>query len=163
MTSHYEPLIYVTNGKLKTTYTLSFDVKRIRLPGWGILAAILGLWIPFTLIVLFGWSEFKRHYCLTILVGQLVSLSNTLHRSILLLYGIDNEGKIESYSIPISIMFVVGIFWQCLIVMRKVQQNYPTISYLQWHIFMVLPDPFLTSYAMALSCKFAVVMHEALH
>ena len=139
-------------------YTLSFDVKRIRLLGWGILAAMLGLWIPSILIVLFGWSEFKRNYCWTILVGQLVSLSSTVYRSILFLYGIDSEGKIESYSIPSNIMSVIGILWQCLIVKRKVQQNYPTISYSQWHIFMVLHVPYLCTYAMAIFYKYAVVM-----
>ena len=139
-------------------HTLSLDVKRIRLLGRGVIVTILYLWIPFTLIILFGWSEFKRHYCSTILVGQLVGLSNILYGNILFLYSIDKDGTTDNYFIPSYITYAVGIVWQCLIVMRKVQQNNPATSYSRWHIFMVLLVLCLTSYGMGLFYKFAVVM-----
>ena len=138
-------------------YTLSFDVKRIRLLGLGIFTAIYSLWISSTLIVIFGWSEFRRHYCSTILVGQLIGLSNTLYRSILLLYGIDDEGKIKSYFIPSNILFLLCIGSQCFIVMRKIKHNSTVISYSRWHVFMVLLVPYLTMYPIAIFYKYAVV------
>jgi hypothetical protein len=78
-------------------YTLSFDVRRIRLLGKGVASVILYLWFPMSLIVLFGWREFKRHYSSTILVGQLAGLFTTLYLSFLLLYGIDETSLIKSY------------------------------------------------------------------
>ena len=139
-------------------HALSFDVKRIRLIGRGLVVTILYLWIPFTLIVLFGWSEFRRHYCSTILVGQLLGSVNTLYLSILLLYGIDDEeGKIESYFVPAYLLFVVAVLWECVIVVRKVQENIPAVSYSCLHIFMVIPVPYLSSLAMAMFYNYAVV------
>ena len=129
--------------------TLSYNVKRIRLLGRG---------IPFSLIVMFGWSEFRRHYYSTILVGQLVGLLNTFYISILFIYGIDDDGTIGIYFVPAYRMFAVAVLWQCLIVMRNLQQNNPTISYSRWHIFMVLSVTNLTSYALGLFYKYAVVM-----
>jgi preprotein translocase subunit SecF len=67
-------------------YTLSFDVSRVGLLGRGVVTVILYLWVPLFLIVLFGWTEFTRHYSSTILVGQLAGLFNTLFLSFLLLY-----------------------------------------------------------------------------
>jgi hypothetical protein len=60
-------------------YTLPFEARRIRLIGKGVESMILYLSFPFTLIVLSGWSEFKRHYSSTVLVGQLAGLFNTLY------------------------------------------------------------------------------------
>ena len=149
-------------------YTLSYNVKKIRLLGRGVVVAVMYHWIPFSLTVMFGWSEFRRHYYLTILVGQLVGLLNTLYISILFLYGIDDDGTIGIYFVPAYIMFGVAVLWQCLIVMRNVQQNNPTISYSRWHIFMVLSVTYLTSFALGLFYKYAVVMwfnsiHNALY
>ena len=139
-------------------HTLSYNVKRIRLLGRGVVVTVLYHWIPFSLIVMFDWSEFRRHYYSTILVGQLVGLLNTFYISILFLYGIDDDGTIGIYFVPAYIMFVVAVLWQCLIVMRNVQQNNPTISYSRWHILMVLSLTYLTSYALGLFYKYAVVM-----
>ncbi len=54
-------------------HTLSFDVMRIKLIGKGVEKMIVYLCFPYW-VVLFGWSEFKRHYSSTILVGQLAAL-----------------------------------------------------------------------------------------
>ena len=139
-------------------HTLSFEVLRIRLLGRGVVVTISYLWIPFSLIVLFGWSDFRRHYCSTILVGQLLGLLNTLYLSILLLYGIgDQDGKIKSYFVPAYLMFVVAALWECVIVVRKVQENNPAVSYSCLHIFMVVPVPYLSTLAMAMFYNYAVV------
>ena len=115
--------------------TLSYNVKRIRLLGRG---------IPFSLIVMFGWSEFRRHYYSTILVGQLVGLLNTFYISILFIYGIDDDGTIGIYFVPAYIMFAVAVLWQCLIVMvtfSKIIQQYPIhggifLWFFEWRIWL---------------------------
>ncbi|CAB4001331.1 Hypothetical predicted protein [Paramuricea clavata] len=138
-------------------YTLSFDVRRIRLIGKVFQKVILYLSFPLSLIVLFGLSEFNSHYSATILVGQLAGLFNTLFLSFLLLYGIDDTSPIETYYVPGILTFTVATLWESVIVVRKIRQNYPAVSYSGRHIFIVVAAPLLSSYSMAVFYKYAVV------
>ena len=138
-------------------YTFSFDVKRIRLLGKGVAYVILYLSFPLSLIVLFGWREFKRHYSSTILVGQLAGLFNTLFLTFLLQYGIEHTSPIKSYNVPPILIFAVATSWESAIVVRNIRQNHPTVSYSGRHIFSALAVPLLSTLAMAAFYKHAVV------
>jgi hypothetical protein len=140
-------------------YTLSFDVRRIRLIGKCVENMILYLSFPFTLILLFGWSEFKRHYSSTILVGQLAGLFNALYLSFLLLYGIHfTGGPFKSRYIPVILTFAVASLWESAIVVRNIRQNHPTISYSARHIFTVVAVPLLSTLAMGIFYTCAIVV-----
>ncbi|CAB3983264.1 Hypothetical predicted protein [Paramuricea clavata] len=138
-------------------YTLSFHIRRIRLIGNGFQKVILYLGVPLFLLVLFGWSEFKRHYSSTILVGQLAGLFNTLFLSFLLLYGIGDTSPIKAYNLPGILIFAVANLWEFAIVVRNIQQNHPTVSYSGRHICSILAVPVLSTFAMAVFYKYAVV------
>ncbi|CAB4031275.1 Hypothetical predicted protein [Paramuricea clavata] len=138
-------------------YTISFDVRRMRLLGKGVASVITYLWFPLSLIVLFGWSEFKRHYSSTILVGQLAGLFNTLYLTFLLLYGIDDTSPINSYYVPAILIFAVATLWESAIVVRNIRQKHQTVSYSGRHIFSVLAVPVLSTLAMSLFYRYAVV------
>ena len=141
-------------------YTLSFRVWRIRLIGDGVEKIIFYLWFPLTLVLLFGWSEFKHHYSSTVLVGQLAGFISTLYVSFLLLYGVNDtktNHTITGHDVPEMLIFVVVILWECAIVVRKIRQNHPTVSYSGLHIVTVVLVPLLSSYAMAMFYKYAVV------
>ncbi|CAB4030780.1 Hypothetical predicted protein, partial [Paramuricea clavata] len=140
-------------------YTLSFNVWRIRLIGIGVEKMLLYLLFFMTLVVLFGWNELKRHYSSTILVGFLVGLFNTLYVSFLLIYGIHDTGPLKSYDVvPPFLAFPVALFWESAIVMRHIRQNHPTVSYSSRHIFMVLVVPLLSTNALAIFYRYAVVI-----
>ncbi len=137
-------------------HTLSFDVQRISLIGNGVENIMLYLSIPLVYIVLFGWSEFKRHYSSTILVGQLAGLLNNLYLTFLLLYDASfTTGAV--HGVPVLLIFTVAIFWEIAIVVRKIRQNHPTVSYSGCHIFLVVTVPSLSCFGMAVFYKFAVV------
>jgi hypothetical protein len=140
---------------LAQNYTLSFDVMKIRLLGNGVEVIILNLWFPMTLMVLFGWREFKSHYSLTILVGLLAGLLYTLYLSFLLLYGV-YDTKLW-YRVPGNVTFAIGVLSGCAIVVRKIRQNYPTVSYSGRHILTVVSVPLLCSFTMAMFYRYAVV------
>ncbi|CAB3983266.1 Hypothetical predicted protein [Paramuricea clavata] len=138
-------------------YTVSFDVRRIKLIGEGFQSVILYLVVPFLLLVLFGWTEFMRHYSSTILVGLLAGIFNTLFLSFLLLYGIDDTSSIVTYNVPGNLLFPVASLWEYAIVVRNIRQNHQTVSYSGGHIFTVLAVPVLSTLAMAVFYKYAVV------
>ncbi len=114
-------------------HTLSFDVKRISLIGKGVQNIVLYLWFPLTWFVLFGWNEFKRHYSSTIMVGQLAGLLDTLYVSFLLLY--DYIASTARH-VTVLLIFTVAIFWESAIVVGKIRQNHPTVSYSGCHILV---------------------------
>ena len=140
---------------LAQNYTLSFDVMKIRLLGNGAEVIILNLWFPMSLTVLFGWNEFRRHYSLTILIGVLAGLLYTLYLSFLLLYGV-YDTKLW-YRVPGNITFAIGIMWGCIIMIRKLRQNHPSVSYSRRHIFTVVSVSLLSSFAMAMLYRYAIV------
>ena len=138
-------------------HTLPFNAKRTRLIGKGFGLVLGYLWFPLTLIVLFGWSEFKRHYSAVVLVGQLAGLFATLYLCFLVLYGVNDSHKIKSYKAPLLVAAAVAHLLECVMVVRKIRQNQPTVSYSSRHIFIVVAFPLFSSLIMAHCYKYAVV------
>ena len=138
-------------------HTLPFKVKRIRLIGKGFGLVLGYIWFPLTLVVLFSWREFKRHYCTVVLVGQLAGLFATLYLCFLVLYGAEDTYKLKNYKVPLVITAVVVHLLECVMVVRKIRQNQPTVSYSSRHIFTVVAFPLFSCLAMAHCYKFAVV------
>ena len=138
-------------------HTLPFTVKRTRLIGKGFGLVLAYIWFPLTLVVLFSWREFKRHYCTVVLVGQLASLVVLLYLCFLVLYGADDTYSLKSYEAPLVITAAVVHVLECVMVVRKIRQNQPTVSYSSGHIFTVVAFPLFSNIAMSLSYKYAVV------
>ena len=138
-------------------HTLPFNAKRTRLIGKGFGLVLGYLWFPLTLVVLFGWSEFKRHYSAVVLVGQLAGLFATLYLCFLVLYGVNDSHKIKSYKAPLLVAAAVAHLLECVMVVRKIRQNQPTVSYSSRHIFIVVAFPLFSSLIMANCYKYAVV------
>ena len=129
-------------------HTLPFKVKRIRLIGKGFGLVLGCIWFPLTLVVLFSWREFKRHYSTVVLVGQLAGLFATLYLCFLVLYG--------AYKVPLVITAAVVHVLEYVMVVRKIRQNQPTVSYSSRHIFTVVAFPLFSCLAMSVSYKYAV-------
>ena len=138
-------------------YTLSFEVARIRLIGAGFGNIVICLWFPFLLCILFGWSELKSRYSSVVLVGQLASLVSTLYLSFLLLYRVVHPKTISSYDFPELILYPVVGALECIIVVRKIRQNEPRLSYSSRHIFTVVAVPIFGGFVMGVFYKYVVV------
>ena len=138
-------------------HILPFKVMRTRLIGKGFRIAVGYVWFPLTLVVLFGWSEFKTHYSTVVLVGQLAGLVATLYLCFLVLYGVNDSYKIKSHEAPLLVLVAVAHLLECVMVVRKIRQNRPTLSYSSRHIFIVVAFPLFSAMVMAHCYKFAVV------
>ena len=140
-------------------HTLPFKVKRIRLIGKGVFLLLAYLWFPLTLVVLCSWREFKRRYPTVVLVGQLAGLFATLYLCFLVLYGVDDAYiyTFNNYKIPLIITAAVVHVLECVMVVRIIRQNQPTVSYSSRHIFTVVAFPLFSCLAMAHCYKYAVV------
>ena len=140
-------------------HTLPFRVTRIRLIGRGVFLLLGYIWFPLTLVVLFSWREFKRHYSTVVLVGQLAGLFATLYLCFLVLYGAYDTYiyTFKNYRIPFLITAAVVHVLECVMVVRIIRQNQPTVSYSSRHIFTVVAFPLFSCLAMAHCYKYAVV------
>ncbi|XP_028414590.1 uncharacterized protein LOC114537687 [Dendronephthya gigantea] len=139
----------------KSNDTLSFDVLRIRLIGDGIEIVILNLWFPVVLVILFGWRKFKSQYSLTVFIALLAALLYTLYLSFLLLYHFYDRSL--WYRVPGNVIFVTAILVESAIVVRKIRQRDPGISYSNCQIFTVISCPWLLFYVIALLYRYALV------
>jgi hypothetical protein len=136
-------------------YNHSLDVMRIQLLGNGLETVIVSLWFPMSMMLLFDWNEFKSHYSSTVLVGLVTGLLNTLYLSFLLLYGVYDKSL--WYRSPGYMLYVVGILWECIIVVRKIRQNHPGVSYSNLHIFVVISSQLLLCVALGIFYHYTIV------
>ena len=68
--------------------------------------------------------------------------------------GIHDTGPIKSYDVPALLTFAVAILWESAIVVRKILQNHPAVSYI---VTVLAAVPLLSSFAMAMFYRYAVV------
>ncbi|XP_028414589.1 uncharacterized protein LOC114537686 [Dendronephthya gigantea] len=140
---------------IKSNNTLSFDVQRIRLLGNGIDAVVVNVLFPMFLALLFGWKKFKSQYSLTVLVGLLTALLYTLYLSFLLLYRVYDTSL--WYRVPGNVLFAIAVIMESAIVVSKIRQCDPGISYPNLQIFIIVAFPFFLAFAVAMFYRYALV------
>ena len=89
-----------------------FGVTRLKLIGDYVQGVLLGFWFPTTMVILFGWNEFKRHYSLTLLTSLLFGLMATLYLTFLTLYNAFDANVL--YRIPGNVIFAINLLVGCL-------------------------------------------------
>jgi hypothetical protein len=68
--------------------TLPFSVKRLRIIGDSIGEMITNLWFPLTMVVLFGWKEFKLRFLSTFYVGFIFGETIVIYYLFFLVFGV---------------------------------------------------------------------------
>jgi hypothetical protein len=135
--------------------TIPFPVMRFKLIGDCIEGILLNLWFPASLVILFGWSDFKRHYASTAYVGFVIGLMATLYLTFLLLFGVYDTKVV--YRVPGNVLFATGLIVSSLRVVRKVREIHPSVSYSDVQIMTVVSVEFLTSFMIAMYYRYAAV------
>ena len=135
--------------------TIPFAVMRFKLIGDCVEDILLFFWLAASLVVLFGWTEFKKHYVLTVFVGLLFGLLNVLYKTFLLLFNVYDTNIV--YLVPGNVLFAANLIVGCLVVVRKVREAHPTVSYSDIQIMSVISVEFLTSFAIAMYYRCAAV------
>ncbi len=135
--------------------TIPFPVMRFKLIGDCIEGILLNLWFPTSLMILFGWSDFKRHYISTTYVGFLIGLMATLYLTYLFLFGLYDTKVV--YRVPGNVLFVIGLIVGSLVLVRKIREIHPNVSYSDVQITTVVSVQFLASFLMAMYCRYATV------
>ena len=132
-----------------------FAVTRPKLIGDCVQGVLLGFWFPTTMVILFGWTEFKRHYSLTLLTSLLFGLMATLYLTFLTLYNAFDANVV--YRIPGNVIFAINLLVGSLIIVRKIHEVRPNVSYSNIQIMSVISVEFLASFAIAMYYRYAAV------
>ncbi|XP_046857211.1 uncharacterized protein LOC124450631 [Xenia sp. Carnegie-2017] len=142
--------------------TIPFSVMRAKLIGDGIQTIILEMWLPGSLILLFGWNIFRRYYSSTIVLSLLTGVTATLFLAFLLLY---NEYDQHPYSrVPCNLLFVGNLIVCCIIVVCKTRQRLQHLLYTNRQVFAVVSLEFLSSFTLSMYYRYvAVPWFNSLH
>lgn len=128
---------------------------RWNLIGLNVLTTLVNLWFPITLVMLFGWAEFRSNHILTLYVGYAIAATVVIYLTFLHVFGVFETN--EDYRYAGNVMFVVGIIWNSVLVARKIRHVYPSVTYSTFHIVTVISFDFIAGFAIAMLYRYAIV------
>ena len=123
--------------------TLPPSVKRFRVIGRSVEAVIINLWFPLTIIVLFGWKEFRRRFFSTFYVAFIFGETTVIYYLFLLAFGVYDTHMYYRY--PTNVLFFTGIICCSIIMLRNIRRSDSTISYSNGHIVVLFSIQFLVT------------------
>ena len=135
--------------------TLPLSVKRLRVIGDSIEAVIANLWFPLTMVVLFGWKEFKLRFMSTFYVGFIFGETTIIYYLFLLVFGVYDTHMYYRY--PANVLFFTGIFCCSILMLRNIRSSDSTLSYSNGRILALISAEFLACSALAVTYRYAIV------
>ena len=112
--------------------TEPFVLKRVELFGDSVLWLIVSLWFPLTMIILFGWKEFKAKYFSTIFIAVIISEFVVIIKLILFQF---NVSSLYGYYMYISyFMFWTLLLSSTFVILNNIRAGRPSISCSKFHI-----------------------------
>ena len=138
--------------------TLPFSVKRLRVIGDSVEAVITSLWFPLTMVVLFGWKEFKLRFLSTFYVVFILGETAVIYYLFLLVFGVYDTSVY--YRIAGNALFFTGIFCCSFVILCNIRANRSrnyTLSYSKRHIFALVSAEFMACSAVAFIYRYSIV------
>ena len=136
-------------------HTIPLRILRLKLIGDCVEGILLSLWFPITMVILFGWSEFKRHYASTVLAGLMFGFMAILYLTFLMVYNVYDTNVV--YRVPGNMLFAINLLVGSIIVVRKIREIRPNVSYSNLQMIIVISVEFLTSFAVAMFYRYLAV------
>ncbi|CAB4034294.1 Hypothetical predicted protein, partial [Paramuricea clavata] len=135
--------------------TLPFSVKRFRVIGDNVGVMITNLWFPLTMVVLFGWKEFKLRFLSTFYVGFIFGETIVIYYLLLLVFGVYDTHMYYRY--PANMLFFSGIICCSILMLRNIRASDSTLSYSNGRILALISTELVVSSVLALTYKYAIV------
>ena len=137
---------------------LPFSVKRLRVVGDSVEAVITNLWFPLTMVVLFGWKEFKLRFMSTFYVAFIFGETVVIYYLFLLVFGVYDTSVY--YRIPANVLFFSGIICCSFVILRNIRANRScnyTLSYSNCRILALVSMELVVSSILGFIYKYAIV------
>ncbi|XP_046857514.1 uncharacterized protein LOC124450905 [Xenia sp. Carnegie-2017] len=112
--------------------TLPLSVKRAEVFGVCVEAIVLYLWFPFTMMILFGWREFKAKFLSTAYVGVIFGELAVMYHLISFQFNVYYSHSFYRY--PTSVLFCVSSLCCTFVILSNIRIGKPFIPYSNCHI-----------------------------
>ena len=134
------------------------EVIKYVIAGDGIESFFLNFWFQLTLILLFGWREFRRHYFSTLLLGFLLGLSVVVYKTTLFWLKIDFTQT--KYRYPCNAIFLFGVIYSSYLVAKKVSQRYSSgANRLKVRkVFAIVSTQFFFGFIIAMAYRYSFIV-----
>ena len=138
--------------------TLPFSVKRLRVIGEGVETILINLWFPLTIIVLFGWKDFKQRFFSIFYIGLIFGEASMIYYHVLLGFGIIARTHV-SYRLPANVLYYTGIICCSIIIVRNIRGSgsYTVSSYSNSHIIVLISTELFASSLLSIAYRYAIV------
>ena len=134
--------------------SLPRTVNRFRVIGDGTEAVINNLWFPLTIVVLFGWNEFRQKFLYTFHVGFIFGEASVIYYLLLLVFDVYDTHTYYRY--PTNALFFAGIISCSVVVLRSIRASDNTVSYSNTHIFLLISTQFLICSMIAFGFRYTL-------
>ncbi|XP_046858778.1 uncharacterized protein LOC124452239 [Xenia sp. Carnegie-2017] len=121
--------------------TLPLSVKRAHVFGRCVESFVLYLWFPLTMIILFGWKEFKTKFLSAVYVGVIFGELVVIYHLISFQFNVYDAHSY--YRIPPSAIFCLSILCCALVVIYHIRVSAPSISYSKGHVIALVLIEFI--------------------
>ncbi|XP_046857623.1 uncharacterized protein LOC124451037 [Xenia sp. Carnegie-2017] len=135
--------------------TLPLSVKRAHVFGSCFETSLLYLWFPFTMMILFGWREFKAKFLSTVYVGVIFGELAVMYHLISFQFNVYDAHSY--YRVPPSILFCVSLLCSSFLILDNIRSGEQEVAYSNCHIITIVLFEFVVS---AISCyviRFTVI------
>ena len=134
---------------------LPSHMLRWSLIGEIIQAIILNLGFSLTMMVLFGWYEFKSQYMSTLLIGLLVGVGVVIYKINLFVFGV--YGTEDFYRYPCNVLFLMCIISSSYLLARKIRSVRSSVATSTFNIAFIISNNFITGFACGMAYRYSVV------
>ncbi|CAB4043559.1 Hypothetical predicted protein, partial [Paramuricea clavata] len=135
--------------------TLPFSVKRLRVIGDSVEAVITNLWFPLTMVVVFGWKEFKPRFFSTFYVAFIFGEMTVIYYLFLLVFGVYDTHMYYRY--PANVLFFCGIICCSILMLRNIRASDSTLSYSNCRILALVSAELVASSILAFIYRYFIV------
>ena len=136
-------------------HNLPFEVLGWKLFGEVVEAILLNLAFPFLMMLLFGWHEFKSNYTSTLYIDLAVAVTTSIYKTFLLALGV--FGTKLFYRSPGNVLFIVGILYSCIRVVRKIHSLNPSVASSSLKVVVIISNNFITCFACSMIYRYSFV------
>ena len=135
--------------------TVSLSVMRIRVIGESGEAAIIYLWFPLTVVILFGWKVFKLRFISVLYIAFIFAEATVIYKLFLLAFGVFDTHMYYRY--PSNILFFTGIICCSIVMVHSIRMSDVSLSYSNLHIMALLSTQFLVVTILSFTFWYGIV------
>ena len=134
------------------------EVIKYVIAGDDIESFFLNFWFQLTLILLFGWREFRRHYASTLLLGFLLGLSVVVYKTTLFWLKIDFTQT--KYRYPGNAIFLFGVIYSSYLVAKEVSQTFSSGAnrLKKRKVFAIVSTQFFFGFIIAMAYRYSFIV-----